>query len=121
MEILFGLMPLFMFVVTAIFIVLFFRKTYKNAKKHQNKMINNEQSENNSGEDDINDIATKLKKLYLEKVKKSLEEQQYNEEISQNEINVHEEKTYQCKNCGATLEKDKHGKRRCPYCQSKYF
>lgn len=26
-----------------------------------------------------------------------------------------------CKNCGAELQPDKHGRKKCPYCQSKYF
>ncbi len=119
-DLIFGIMPIIMFIVVFTIIITTIRKAAKgdsNSKSCENN--NQEKSERQLKNEEV---EARLKNLYDKMQTNKQLEKQHNENVkSENSHNDKPLKSNRCKNCGAELELDKNGRKKCPYCQSKYF
>lgn len=128
MGFLFSLVPFIVFVIiiiTILSVISNARNASKNKQLHNNednvefeKQTEKEKWEQ-TGREISEKIRNKLSHLFDDKKGIDTDFNDKNTNYTNNEEKI--KKDNKCKNCGAELEVDKHGKKRCPYCQSKYF
>lgn len=138
-DVLHVVVPLFIIIISLCVFISIIVIISKSVKANKNKKQNINFDQNKETEENFADVETsqqkltegqkwkqtgeeisaKLRHLFREKFGLG-EEKQYtkNETANKDDDKL---KTNKCKNCGAQLELDKAGRKKCPYCKSKYF
>lgn len=123
LDIMFGVLPVVMFIVVVFTIIKMVKKMGNGGKSSEHE---NPDKPKSAHQLKLEEIETKLRNLYAEKnAERELAKQpdEKNEKV-ENFFETSDDKIFKsnrCKNCGAELERDKNGRKKCPYCQSKYF